>query len=368
MLKLRRIFLICVVFSLCLIMSVYAREVSAGASGSAADYPQVSITNGLIRMKVYLPDARTGYYRGTRFDWAGVISDLEFAGHNYYPQWFQRMDTKVRDFTYEEQDIVAGPCTAMTGTPEEFVTNSKALGFDEARPGGTFIKIGVGVLRRPDDSPYQQFQVYEIMDGGKWTVNRKTDSIEFVHELADPNSGYAYIYRKTVSLTSGKAQMVLSHSLRNTGQKTIGGSVYNHNFLYLDRQAPGPDFTVTVPFEIRSAGTGRVGAAAPAGGGLTEIRKNQVFFTRTLTGSDTARALLQGFGADANDYDIRIENSKVAAGVRITADRPLSRLFLWSIRAPLSVEPYIDMNIEPGSEFTWNIKYDYYSLPQNRSN
>ena len=42
---------------------------------------------------------------------------------------------------------------------------------------------------------------------------------------------------------------------------------------------------------------------------------------------------IQGFGAEAKDYDIRIENRSLGAGVRITGDRPLSRVALWAIRA-----------------------------------
>jgi hypothetical protein len=53
----------------------------------------------------------------------------------------------------------------------------------------------------------------------------------------------------------------------------------------------------------------------------------------------------------------------VGAGVRITGDRPLSRMALWAIRAPLSMEPFIDMEIAPGAEFTWRIRYEYYTVP-----
>ena len=49
-------------------------------------------------------------------------------------------------------------------------------------------------------------------------------------------------------------------------------------------------------------------------------------------------------------------------GLRITGDRPLARLVLWAIRAPLSVEPYIRLSIPPGETFTWNITYDYYRI------
>ena len=68
----------------------------------AADYPQAEISNGLIRAKLYLPDAKAGFYRSTRFDWSGVISSLEFGGHNYYGPWFTKQDAAVRDFIYKD--------------------------------------------------------------------------------------------------------------------------------------------------------------------------------------------------------------------------------------------------------------------------
>ena len=331
---------------------------AAGVWVAAASPPEAEITNGPIRVRLYLPDAKTGFYRGTRFDWSGVIGDLECAGHSYYPQWFQRSDPSVHDFIYDGNDIVAGPCTAITGPAEEFTANGKGLGFDEAKVGGTFVKIGVGVLRKPDERDYDPFRLYPIVDGGKWTVLRRPDSIEFRHALADPTSGYAYEYRKTVSLAGGQRQVILDHVLRNTGRRVIQTSVYNHNFLYLDRQAPGPDFLIMVPFKIRTS--------PPPDRKLVEVRGGQIAFLKTLTGEDRVYLSIQGFGADPKDYDLRIENRSAGAGVRITADRPLSRLALWAIRAPLSIEPFIDMSIAPGKEFAWRITYEYYTIPRDK--
>ena len=168
--------------------------------------------------------------------------------------------------------------------------------------------------------------------------------------------GYAYEYRKTVSVAGDKPQMVLDHSLRNTGKRVLQTSVYNHNFLYLDRQPPGPDFSLTVPFKILTS-------PSPAGT-LEKVHENHIAFSKALAGEERVYLDIRGFGADPKDYDIRIENRRVGAGVRITADRPLSRFALWAIRAPLSVEPFIDMSIEPGREFTWRIKYEYYTIPK----
>jgi hypothetical protein len=40
------------------------------------------------------------------------------------------------------------------------------------------------------------FQSYDMVDPGKWTVAPRQDAVEFTHELADPSSGYGYVYTK----------------------------------------------------------------------------------------------------------------------------------------------------------------------------
>jgi hypothetical protein len=149
--------------------------------------------------------------------------------------------------------------------------------------------------------------------------------------------------------------MVLEHTLKNTGSIPIETSMYNHNFLVLDKQAPGPDFTITVPFKME--------ASRLPNEKVGEVRANQILYRKTLEDKETMTATVSGFGDTAADYDIRVENRKVGAGVRITGDRPLSNLALWSIRTVLAVEPYITMTIAPGAQFSWKITYDYYTLP-----
>jgi hypothetical protein len=315
--------------------------------------PQAEITNGVLKVQLFLPDAQKGFYRGTRFDWSGVIGNLEYKGHRYYGPWFTKTDPKVIDFIYDGADIVAGPCSAITGPVEEFSTDDKALGYDEAKPGGTFIKIGVGVLRKPkEESAYNRFRLYEIADPGTWTVQTTRDSIVFTHNLADPSSGYGYRYEKTIKLSQGQPEMVMDHALRNTGKRRIASTVYNHNFLVLDGQPPGPDFVLKFPFQIKVK-------RAPDKS-LAEVRGNEFVYLKVLREKETVSADLQGFGPTAADYGFTIENKKTGAGVKITGDRPLSSLALWSIRSNISLEPFLAMSIEPGREFTWKYTYNYY--------
>ncbi len=324
----------------------------AGLLPSKESPPETEISSDLVRARVLLPDAKTGFYRGTRFDWSGVIRDLVYEGHNFFPQWFQRMDPKVVDFVYEGNDIVAGPCTAITGPCEEFSTRGKGLGFDEAQPGGTFLKIGVGVLRKPDDRDYSMFRVYELVNGGTWVVEPARDAVSFRQQVSDESSGYGYDYRKRVALEKGKPRLILEHALRNTGKRSIQSSVYNHNFMFLDQQPPGPDFRLTLPFPLALAPK-----IDPTG---AEIHGNTLSFPKPLAGEDRVYLEFRGFGNTAADHDIRIENRSRAAGVRITTDRPLTRLALWSIRAPLCIEPFIEFEIAPGAEFRWQTAYEFY--------
>jgi len=326
----------------------------AGGEMATTDHPQAEITNGQIRARLYLPDAGNGYYRATRFDWSGVIASLEYQGHNYYGPWFDRVDPTIRDFVYQGQEVVASPCTAISGPVEEFQTNRSALGWDEAKPGGTFVKIGVGVLRK-DALPYDFVKLYEIVDTGRWTVKQNRDSIEFTQELTDPSSGYGYLYRKTVRLIEGKPEMVLEHVLKNTGRRDIRSAVYNHNFLVLDRQPPGPDFAITVPFQIQTP--------RPPDKALAEIRGNRIVFSKVLEGEEVLETPVLGFGGSPSDNEIRIDNRKAGAGMKIRGDRPLSFVNLWAIRRVLAMEPFITMTIGPGSEFSWKVFYEYYTVP-----
>ena len=52
--------------------------------------------------------------------------------------------------------------------------------------------------------------------------------------------------------------------------------------------------------------------------------------------------------------------------IRITGDRPLVRGLLWSIRTVLAIEPYIAIDIQPGAEFTWQNKFEYYTVPKGK--
>lgn len=320
------------------LMALPARGVSAQAVPSpdrdAPDAPAVRITNGVVTAVLYLPDAQRGYYRATRFDWSGVVADLQVGGHSYFGRWFPAYDPKTHD--------------AISGPVQEFVTGQ---GFDAAKPGDTFVKIGVGVLRKPAEQ-LRGFQTLEIVDGGMWSTRVGRDSVEFVHEVSDPASGYGYRYVKTVTLTPGKPQMTLRHRLESTGAKPLDTEMYNHNFFVLDGQPSGPDVQVNVPFQLEPFNVR---------GDAMQVTGGRIAYTKAIETSN--RMQLRGFSASPSDYDIRVEQRKTGAAVRVTSDRPLSDMVFWTSPRTTCPEAYIHVSADRGRPMEWTTTYDFYTLP-----
>ena len=305
------------------------------SSITIAKSPESEIRNGLIRAKLCLPDPQNGYYKGSRFDWSGNISSLTYNGHEYFGRWFTAGDPDLHD--------------SIMGPAEEFAP----LGYEETKPGATFVKIGIGTLIKPDDQAYASGRPLSILNHGIRKVNNQPDQIEFIHELKDPN--YSYSYQKIVQLVNSKAQLILFHRLKNTGKRTIETNVYSHNFFVIDHQPSGPAFIIKLPFPISGEGIGS--------GELIDIKDNKLIFLRNLKGDETVYyGSLAGFSGSAKDFDIRIENQKTGSGVCITSDQPNAKLVFWACSTALCPEPYIKIKVEPGKEFKWRINYEFYTV------
>jgi hypothetical protein len=297
-------------------------------AAQAAEFPQAEISSGSLRARLYLPDSTAGYYRATRFDWAGVMPSLQYKGVEYFGQWFPRYDPNLHD--------------SIVGPVESF----DPAGYDLAKPGDTFLRIGVGLLRRPDDKPVNNFHTYEIANGGKWTSRPAKDHVEFTHDLPG-----VYLYRKIVRLDGDK--LILEHSLKNTGKDVIETDVYNHDFYMIGGLPSGPEVSVQFPFEPRASQDMK---------GITVLQGKKLAYTRELAAGESVYTEMDGFGPSASDYDIRVENREARAGVRQTSDHGMSKLHFWSIRSTVCPEPYTHVRVEPGKEFRWLVTFQFYSL------
>ena len=299
------------------------------------DYPHTEISNRLVKMKLYLPDAENGYYRGTRFEWSGVIPSLKYKGHQYFGEWKSTHDP----FFHED----------LSGPVEGAIT--AGLGYDEAETGGRFIRIGVGVLEKPDEKEYQWNHTYKILDYGRWTIDSGKDWIEFKHEL-NSEIGWGYIYIKKIELKKNEPGFTITHILKNTGAKQIETDQFNHNFFVMDGQLTGPDFTVSFPFAVKTENDLK---------DLMKIENNELLFTRELT-EGSIWLLLEGYGTDVRDHEVIVRNHKTGAGVQFKVDKPISRLAFWATTTTLCPENFISISVAPGNEEKWTSDYTLFTI------
>ena len=312
---------------------------------SALDnFPSKTLDNGLVSAKVYLPDP-FGFYRSTRFDHAGMITHITYKGLDYGRYWFVKTSPGVKNFTYDQDGLVAHNSNVSAGPVEEFGQN----GFEEAGRGGRFLKIGVGILQRDNDT-YDRFHTYPILTQGKRSTSSTKTSIRFTQVIANDPSGYGYSYTKTVRLTPGKPQLIIEDRLTNTGKKAIDTTVYNHHFMTL---SPGEDgVELEAPFKLTNA--------RPMPADVVKFDGNRMRYLRGLTGQEQVASDLTGFTNAVSDNDFKITATKTGYGVRIRADQPVSRLLWWSVPSTMGIEPYMDIKLKPGETKSWSHTMDYY--------
>jgi len=314
------------------------------------DFPHVAISNGLITAQVYPPGEKR-LYRGTRFDHAGVVFHVTYKGQDYSTYWFDRFVVDPQD-TAKYPAGTQGACCATSGPMEEF----EPVGFDQAGPGGRFLKPGVGILARTIDK-YEQFSTLPILNEGKRSHTTTRNGARFTQDLQDAQTGYGYSYVKAVTLVPGKPQMTISHVLKNTGKKDIVTTVYAHNFLTL---SPGSEhMVITAPFAWE--------AEKPLQPELVKLDGKTIRYIAPIPAGATTMSLMNGFSDKVSDYDFTVTNTKTGFGQRIRADQPIARINMWSISTTYSLEPYIAISLKPGETKRWTYTYDFFGPGEDKT-
>ncbi|MFC1542007.1 hypothetical protein ACFL50_06115 [Candidatus Latescibacterota bacterium] len=222
--------------------------------------------------------------------------------------------------------------------------------FPEAKPGETFMKIGVGNLEKPDnDEEYHFSTQYEIIDSGTWETYYGKNWVEFTHRLKDPY-GYAYIYRKRMELSNGNPELVISNSLTNTGSKTLIGDQYNHNFFTIDHEPIGKGYSVERFFS---------GMTSSNFSPTATIEGNKIIIQQQVKTSLFGK--FEGFDSSVEKNHVIIRNTNANAGVDIKGDFTLSGFNFYSSPQAICPELFVWIQIEPGETQRWVRTYNFFA-------
>lgn len=299
------------------------------------DNQLTTLANGELELAVAVPGA-AGTYCGTRFSWAGVITDINWRGYHLFGPW------QPGPVPLDLHDNVSGTAgefgMGMAGMPPP-------LGFDAAAPGEGFVKIGVGVLRRPDAQPYQFDGAYELVEAPAWQVEGGADRMEMRQRLEF--GGFGYDYTHTIELIPGASAFVTRHRLTNTGGKPIRQTHYSHNLLILDWQPVGPDCEIIFPF-----------TPGPALGDDSDavLQGNRLGFRRPL--QKAVFAMLTGFAGGVADNQVTVRNRRTGLAVRVTGDRPIVRYHFFATPGAVCPELFVEINAAPGEMIGWEHRYE----------
>jgi hypothetical protein len=148
--------------------------------------------------------------------------------------------------------------------------------------------------------------------------------------------------------------VVIEHRLRNLGRRAITTKLYDHNFLTIDEASVGSGYTIRVPYTIQSK--------QPPDAKFAVVDGSVAKYVADLKGQDRVVFGLQGFSDDPKDYRFEVESQTAHVKVVTVGDRPLTNASVGSIRSVVAVEPFIDIQAEPGKDVSWTYTYTYSEL------
>jgi hypothetical protein len=324
-----------------ILMVMMAFNVYAEDNSIRDAHPHAVISNGIVTSTVFLPDAEKGYSRSVRYDWSGHTWDLTWNGHSYFLQRNEKNPlplNSVHDPLFPHNGA---------GLASEFFANGKDDGCE------TYLKVGIGHLDSGDSE--------KIVDSGVWAVSRGENWIEFTHTV-NVSCGYGYIYVKRMELTANKPEMIISHSLRNTGSKAIETQQYIHNFFCIDNEYSGRNYQLDMPF---SPTFDRVHPEK-----LVENMNfepyavfrddNTLQFMKDIEQGNSLFAVFTGFDGSPSQNHAIIRNKRTGACVDISGDYALWGYRFWTEANSFCPELFNDVAVESGETQSWRQVYGFF--------
>lgn len=285
------------------------------------------------------------YYKGTRFDHAGVFRRIVKEGYAYADEWFDHSDPFRHD--------------RVCGLSEEFVTVEFAPDRLSCKPGELFCKPGVGLLRRPDDAPYDWFRLYENVEPGWWEICTKgllSRSAVYTHHLP----GW-YDYSKRISLPDGES-IVIEHTMRWQAPKPLEGFFYNHNFFTFGGVAVGPSRKIAFPWKPSGDWRSRYDNVAFTKDGIefsAPVSPGSSVYCGNIHNASGLTECRFSISDASSAVDAPAVDACALRRVEVCGDRPLHHIVFWSNDRVACIEPYLPLRILPGETLRWSFRYRF---------
>lgn len=277
------------------------------------------------------PNDEGRYNRGVRFTPVAAVVRATCDGH---------------EFLFHAAK--PNPLTDVAGLFAEFDAFTDPPGFAEAKTGETFVKIGVGALRKLEGK-YRFYDQYPIDRLARTKVTWEDAAAQFEQSLA-PVNGYGYDLRARVSVAD--RTLTLAWTLTNIGTKPLATTQYLHNSFSFDGQPVGPDYTVTFPFDL----------AVPKLAPVAMQQGRQIGFKSVLT---------KPMNLDVNypmAYDgpneLTIHHATNGMAVAVQTSLAGQHIAIHAAPGYVCPEQFVSIELKPGENQAWTRTYTFGIFPK----
>jgi len=289
------------------------------------------LKNSHIELQIDFPDEN---YCAPRFDWTGKISAVSF---------------KNVPITSTEKSDRLDSKNLGRGFYNEFGIDD-ALGFEKAKIGEWFHKIGVGLLQK--DSDTYDFKAKFNIKPASFDVVVSPAKIKITCSSQE-SLGFAYVLTKEIELLPDG--FVINYRLENTGTKPIITNEYNHNFLAFNNEKMSQDYRLIFPYALdENKCDERVNKENAVIFAENEISLNQTperdFFFSNLSGGEKVAAHWQ------------LINTKQKLGISETASFKTNKINLWGWGHVVCPELFFAINLPPGQMVAWSRTYKIFEV------
>lgn len=359
-----------------------------------AYYANVTLVSkgGDLSVVVFLPASlkpdEPAFYMGSRFEHGSMIGSIHLKNHylNSRGETRTSVHTLFGTDTWRQPHNSDWPESGV-GLAAEFgvgddgafcyyrcgwsgaddVTNG-VLGYQEAKIGEPFLKIGVGELIKGScptcDSTTEDYKFnspYRFSKMPDWVITQISDhSIAMEHEARLGDYGYKIV--KDITLIDNT--LTVTSTLTNLSQKPFSTAWYSHNFFNCDSKAVGPGYDL----DLNLRGDQRPLYDEPGTWtwstpledyAKVETKPHHVHIEmeRALEPGIRIKSEFENDGSTNGAWTIRACDSVVESSipeVELGTGISLYAYNLYVERGTFSPEPQILLNIDSGASKTWS--------------
>lgn len=282
------------------------------------------LTTDRLRVEVAEPSGLID--KTTRFDHAAFIRQVI-------------LDEKMR-FCTEEPFGPGGINSGGQGLCSEFQSVPAEIS------GDTYIlKMGVGLLKKRGEEPYNPFQRYVYIPTDI-SVEQGFGFLRFTSVLT-MDLDYALTIRRTIVVEENR--LMLKTEVENSGSEELRFREYCHNFLSVDGRGLGPEYCLELPCVQNLRSYVQQNERAEK---MFRSEEHQLCVAACIT--KPVHISVDGAGiADSNEFSWRLSHAETGGWVAGTAHFRPSGVTVWAKDNVFCPEVFYQNSLQPGKSCIW---------------